>query len=123
MMNDMTIGEFLPPEKRKNTFFALVYDILARVPAGRVVSYGQIARAAGNPRAARQVGWAMRCCPDRLPWQRVVMTDGSVTGGACADMRRALLEAEGVSFLSDGRVDMDACRLPDAALWDRLRDD
>jgi methylated-DNA-protein-cysteine methyltransferase-like protein len=122
-MKDMIPDELLPPKKSKNTFFALVYDILTRVPAGRVVSYGQLARAAGNPRAARGVGWAMRRCPDRLPWQRVVMADGSVTGGAYADMRRALLEAEGVPFLPDGRVDMDACRLPDAALRDRLRGD
>jgi methylated-DNA-protein-cysteine methyltransferase-like protein len=122
-MKDMSVDGFLPPEESGRTFFALVYDILARVPAGCVVSYGQLARAAGNPRAARGVGWAMRRCPDRLPWQRVVMADGSVTGGACADMRRALLEAEGVPFLPDGRVDMDACCLPDAALRDRIRDD
>ncbi len=64
----------------------------------------------GSPRAARQVGWAMRRCPDGLPWQRVVMADGTITGGAYAERRRALLEAEGVRFLPVGRVDMRACR-------------
>ena len=87
-------------------FFKQVYSILAQIPEGQVVSYGQIARLLGYPRAARQVGWAMRCCPEHLPWQRVVMADGSITGGAFAEMRRAMLEAEGVAFLPDGRVDM-----------------
>ncbi|NLG25262.1 MAG: MGMT family protein [Clostridiales bacterium] len=93
-----------------NAFFQQVYDVVARVPHGRVVSYGQIAWMLGSPRAARQVGWAMRSCPDGLPWQRVVMADGSITGGGYAEMRRGMLEAEGVAFLSDGRVDMAACQ-------------
>jgi methylated-DNA-protein-cysteine methyltransferase-like protein len=92
-----------------NPFFEQVYAIVERIPCGRAVSYGQIARMLGRPRAAREVGWAMRCCPEGLPWQRVVMADGSVTGGVYADMRRALLEDEGVAFLPDGRVDMDVC--------------
>lgn len=64
----------------------------------------------GAPRAARQVGWAMRRCPDDLPWQRVVMSDGAIAGGGYAELRRAKLEAEGVKFTRDGRVDMRACR-------------
>ena len=90
-------------------FFQAVYEIVAQVPRGRVVSYGQIARLLGSPRAARQVGWAMRQCPDELPWHRVVMSDGSIAGGGWADLRRALLEDEGVPFLPDGRVDMAKC--------------
>ena len=93
-----------------NPFFARVYHIVRQIPMGKVVSYGQIAWLLGAPRAARQVGWAMRRCPDGLPWQRVVMMDGSITGGEYAPLRRAMLEAEGVLFLPDGRVDMAACR-------------
>jgi Predicted methylated DNA-protein cysteine methyltransferase len=93
-----------------NSFFKQVYSIVERIPYGKVVSYGQIARMLGHPGAARQVGWAMRCCPDGLQWQRVVMMDGSITGGAYADMRRTILESEGVKFLPDGRVDMATCR-------------
>ena len=96
-------------------FFEQVYDVVSNIPYGKVVSYGQIARMLGKPRAAREVGWAMRCCPDRVPWQRVVMKDGSVTGGVFAETRRALLETEGVFFLPDGRVDMETCR------WDGTR--
>ena len=87
-------------------FFQRVYEIVAQIPAGKVVSYGQIARALGAPQAARQVGWAMRHCPDALPWQRVVRQDGSIVGGEYAPLRRAMLESEGVAFLPDGRVDM-----------------
>ena len=93
-----------------NTFFEQVYVIVEQIPYGKVVSYGQIARMLGRSHAAREVGWAMRCCPEHLPWQRVVMADGSITGGLYADMRRSFLEAEGVLFLPDGRVDMELCR-------------
>ena len=93
-----------------NPFFTQVYGVVEQIPFGRVVSYGQIARMLGRPRAAREVGWAMRCCPNHLPWQRVVMADGAITGGQYAELRKALLEAEGVALLADGRVDMKACR-------------
>lgn len=65
---------------------------------GFVASYGQLARMLGAPRAARQVGWAMRRCPDELPWQRVIREDGTIAGGEYAPLRRAMLEAEGVPF-------------------------
>ena len=93
-----------------NQFFERVYGIVGLIPYGKVVSYGQIARMLGHPGAARTVGWAMRCCPGHLPWQRVVMANGAITGGDYAETRRALLEAEGVGFLLDGRVDMAACQ-------------
>ena len=92
------------------TFFEYVYEVVEKIPQGKVVSYGQIAAYLGRPRAAREVGWAMRYCPNHLPWQRVVMADGSITGGVYADIRRAILESEDVTFLPDGRVDMKLCR-------------
>ena len=101
-------GDGTKPEG--NPFFAQVYALVAKIPQGKVVSYGQIARMLGNPRAARQVGWAMRNCPDTLPWQRVVMADGLITGGEFAHLRRDFLRSEGVAFLPDGRVDMEACQ-------------
>ena len=93
-----------------NPFFKQVYEIVELIPLGKVISYGDIAKLLGRPRAAREVGWAMRQCPDGLPWQRVVMSDGSITGGVFADVRRKILESEGIKFLPDGRVDMKACR-------------
>lgn len=86
-----------------------VYSIVDKIPCGKVVSYGQIAWMLGRPRCARLIGRAMRYCPEGLPWQRVVRTDGSIADGGHPEIRRALLDAEGVPFLSDGRVDMKSC--------------
>ena len=91
-------------------FFEEVYSIVARIPYGKVVSYGQIARALDRPRSARMVGWAMRRCPEGLPWHRVIKADGSIASGVLPDLGRDLLAAEGVAFLDDSRVDMEACR-------------
>lgn len=93
-----------------NQFFQEIYATVARIPRGQVASYGQIARMLGKPRGAREVGWAMRNCPEELPWQRVVMADGAVTGGMYSELRRALLEEECVEFTADGKVDMEACQ-------------
>ena len=95
---------------KQPSFFQRVYSLVRQIPAGACASYSQLAYLLGAPRAARQVGWAMRTCPDDLPWQRVVKADGSIAGGGYADLRRALLEAEGVPFLPDGRVDLRACQ-------------
>jgi methylated-DNA-protein-cysteine methyltransferase-like protein len=92
------------------SFVKSVYEIVAKIPRGCVVSYGQIAYMLGKPRGAREVGWAMRNCPESLPWQRVVMADGSVTGGTYSEIRKALLEEENVPFLPCGRVDIKACQ-------------
>ena len=96
--------------QEKDSFFSRVYDVVRKIPSGKCVSYGQIAWMLGTPRAARQVGWAMRCCPDDIPWQRVVKDSGEIAGGGHAEFRRILLEDEGVTFLPDGRVDMPRCR-------------
>ena len=96
-----------------NQFYKQVYGVVERIPHGKVMSYGQIARLLGRPRSAREVGRAMQICPDDLPWQRVVMMDGTVTGGMYAEIRKAILETEGVTFLPDGRVDMERHRADD----------
>ena len=93
-----------------NSFFEEVYKIVTRIPEGYVVSYGQIAAMLGNPRSARTVGWALSVCPEHLPWQRVVMSDGSIASGGYGELRRKMLEEEGVIFFLNGRVDMDKCR-------------
>lgn len=95
-----------------NGFFNDIYEIVAKIPKGSVTTYGMIARLLGRPNAARIVGWAMNSAPsDRdLPCHRVVnkagdMAPNNVFGGA--DLQRAILESEGVTFLADGRIDMD----------------
>ena len=94
----------------KGSFFSEVYKIVEQIPYGKVVSYGQIADMLGRFRGAREVGRAMRFCSEDLPCHRVVMADGSVSGGNFAEIRKEKLKSEGVSFLPDGRIDMRSCR-------------
>lgn len=91
--------------------FDKIYAVVRRIPRGTVATYGQVALLAGNPHWARVVGYALHVNPDPegIPCYRVVTKDGRTSkafafGGA--DMQRALLEADGIGFLPDGRVDM-----------------
>ena len=96
----------------KDGFFDRAYDLVRQIPEGRVASYGQIARMMGEPRKARFVGFAMHESPGvagGVPCHRVVFKDGRLAPGFAfggPGAQRALLEAEGVGFLADGRVDM-----------------
>lgn len=94
-----------------NKYYAAVYEIVARIPAGKVASYGQIAAMLGNPLAARQVGYAMNAAPEHmnLPCHRVVSKEGRMLPGAVFGdfgMQRKTLEQEGVVFLENGCIDM-----------------
>lgn len=93
------------------SFFDRVYKYVARVPRGKVVTYGQVAAAIGAPRCARQVGWALHVNPQPgiIPCHRVVNREGRLApafafGGTDAQAR--LLEAEGVE-VRDGFVDLE----------------
>jgi len=92
-------------------FYQRVYDLVARVPRGRVTTYGDIALALGWPRHARLVGYALSTCPDDagIPAHRVVNHKGEATrvwDGGHPEVQRALLRAEGVTFTREGRVDL-----------------
>ena len=91
-----------------SNFFRRVYALVCQVPRGRVVTYGQIARALGAPRAARTVGWAMRDCPEDVPWQRVVNARGEISLRPTSGYheQRARLKEEGVRFSRAGRIDL-----------------
>ena len=95
-------------------FNEAVYEVVRQIPRGRVASYGQVARMCGRPRNARFVGYALHVNPEPgiIPCHRVVFKDGSLAPGFAfggADEQRRLLEDEGVTFLSDGRVNMAHC--------------
>ena len=86
-----------------SAFTEKIYTLSRRIPKGKVATYGQLAALAGNPRAARAVGTAMRCNPDipKTPCHRVVASDGSLTGysaGQGVSTKRKMLMDEGVSF-------------------------
>jgi len=78
--------------------------IVSRIPAGRVTSYGDVARLAGKPHAARAVGNIMRAA-DRpgLPYHRVVAAGGRLGGYSSLSLKRSLLSAEGLT-VTPGRV-------------------
>lgn len=87
-----------------------VYEVLRLVPAGKVTTYGDIARLMGAPGCSRQVGWALHANPEPVknPCHRVVFKDGSLSpafafGGE--QMQAQLLQSEGVE-VTDGKVDM-----------------
>lgn len=90
------------------TFYEQVYDIVAKIPAGTVVTYGDIAKMLGRPRVARFVGYAMAasCETDDLPWHRVTFSDGKLWDNEWEAVQRDLLKAEGVGFTPDGRIDV-----------------
>jgi methylated-DNA-protein-cysteine methyltransferase-like protein len=99
-----------------STFAEEVYAIVRSVPPGRVTTYGTIARLLGRVRGARQVGWAMRHCPDDAPAHRVVGAGGYLSGGWAfghPSVQRALLEDEGVRFTGLERCDLRAHLWPD----------
>lgn len=85
--------------------------MVQRVPRGRVTTYGHVAALCGKPRAARTVGWALHALPEGsdVPWHRVINAQGGISiskVGIPPALQRALLEAEGVKFDRDGRVDL-----------------
>lgn len=105
---------FTPSEKTAG-FFERVYALVAGIPPGAVMTYGQISAALDNACSARYVGYAMASAPrDRnLPCHRVVNRLGELAGGNAfggPGNQRRLLEAEGVPFTAKGRVDLAACR-------------
>lgn len=90
-------------------FFDAVYQVVKKIPYGRVMSYGAIARALGRPKMARQVGWALHVNPDpeHIPCYRVVNREGRVSkafafGGENVQIQ--LLKSEGITFDEKGCV-------------------
>ena len=96
-------------------FQSLVWDLVRRIPVGRVATYGQIAMLLPPPPGVdieayrafgpRWVGGAMANCPDDVPWQRVINSQGKISERPGAERQRVLLEEEGVVFVKD-KVDL-----------------
>ena len=94
--------------------FRAVYDLVRRIPRGRVMTYGQIAELLEHGLSPRAVGWAMHGCPEGVPWQRVV----NASGGCSTDrlhhlpggLQQALLESEGIAFRDNGTLDLGTYR-------------
>lgn len=93
------------------SYYDDVYEVVRRIPRGKVSTYGRIAQMSAVPRGARGVGWALAGLgPDRareVPWWRVINAAGRISNEFNATLQRELLEAEGVTFDERGYVDLD----------------
>ncbi len=102
-----------PPNQQ--AYYEQVWDLARQVPFGMVVTYGQIAQMLPVPEGIepedykafgpRWVGSAMAACPNDVPWQRVINSQGKISARPGAKKQRELLEKEGLLFIKD-RVDL-----------------
>jgi methylated-DNA-protein-cysteine methyltransferase related protein len=108
------------PEKQHDNFFENVYQVVRRIPFGRVTSYGAIAQYLGSTSSARMVGWAMNHShhlEDFIPAHRVVNRHGLLTGKhhfSTPSLMQQLLENEGIRVSNDqiedfNRIFWDPC--------------
>jgi len=109
--------KYLSPAE-KQLFNIRVWEIVRRIPLGRVITYGKIAELIQplpgmDPKeylawSPRWVGGAMASCPEDVPWQRVINSQGKISlrKGSGQSVQRQLLEDEGVQFDERERVDL-----------------
>ena len=98
-----------PPNQQ--AYYEQVWTLVRQIPKGKVASYGQIALMLPPPNGVefeaykafgpRWVGGAMANCPDDVPWQRVINSQGRISERAGAERQRLLLEEEGIVFVKD----------------------
>lgn len=96
-------------------YYEQVWNIVRQIPAGKVAAYGQVAKMIPPPNgveietyaafAPRWAGGAMAACPDDVPWQRVINSQGKISERAGAEKQRQLLEEEGIVFDAKDRID------------------
>lgn len=94
-------------------FYQQVYTLVARIPYGQVMTYGQVAVILRKPHAARAVGYALHRIPSgvTIPWQRVINSQGKISPRGFSEdheplIQRMLLEQEGILFDSQGAIDL-----------------
>ena len=112
-------NETSPTNEQVETLMARVFALVRACPVGRVTTYGWLAKAVGYPRGARMIGWFMNETPEGVPAQRVINSKGELSGSwafGSPERMRQLLEAEGIVFSADGRVDLKRYS------WDPSRD-
>ena len=102
-----------PPDQQ--AYYEQVWNLVRQIPREKVAAYGQIALMLPPPNGVefeaykafgpRWVGGAMANCPDDVPWQRVINSQGKISERPGAERQRQLLEEEGIVFVKD-KVDM-----------------
>jgi len=106
-----------PPNRQ--AYFEQVWNLARQIPYGKVATYGQLAQMIPSPSdinaedykaySPRWVGDAMAACPDDVPWQRVLNSQGKISRKTNADEQQRLLEQEGLVFVKD-KLDLKACQ-------------
>lgn len=97
---------------RSESSYPRIYEVVTRIPAGRVLTYGDVAALAGLPGHARLVGYALHALPEHttVPWHRVINAQGKISLGRSVPggelVQRFRLEGEGVTFDANGRVSL-----------------
>jgi methylated-DNA-protein-cysteine methyltransferase-like protein len=103
--------EKMDQETQVDSFADRVKQIIKAIPKGKVATYGQIAMMAGNPRGVRGVVWILHSSSQKagLPWHRVINRKGEISlpYGEGYEEQKARLEAEGVQFDWEDRIDLD----------------
>lgn len=97
----------------EKTYRERVFAIVRQIPAGRVMTYGQIAIILGEGYTARTVGYVMHASDEGVPWQRVINSQGKCSTGRLTiplNLQQELLEAEGVVFSDKGKCDLSIFR-------------
>jgi methylated-DNA-protein-cysteine methyltransferase-like protein len=93
-----------------STFTQNVIKIIQSIPNGKILTYGMIARLAGDPRGARQVSWILHSSSKKydLPWHRVINSKGLIALNTTEDKeyQKSLLKKEGITFISEYKVDL-----------------
>ena len=88
----------------------IVYDLVKKIPRGKVMTYGQIAIILGDGYTARTVGYVMHGSDDGVPWQRVINSQGKISTGRLSipvNLQQSMLEQEGVVFTAKGKCDLE----------------
>ncbi len=101
------------PGAQAVSLYQCFYEVVRRIPPGRVATYGQVARLAGYPGYARQVGYALFRLQGQetdIPWHRVINAQGRISYSPFRlgydELQKVLLQAEGIPFDAAGRVDL-----------------
>ena len=91
---------------KNRSFYQKIYQIVKKIPKGKIATYGQIAMLCGSPRGARMVGWALHVLPEEkleeVPWHRVINREGRISTTCLehpADIQAFLLKKEGVMVI------------------------
>ena len=121
-MSESTTPSSFQAQPFQPTFDHAIWKVVSKIPAGRVMAYGEVARAAGYPRHARMVSKAMSRSPEPLPWHRIVRSNRTLAFDVSSEyykIQADLLRNDGVKIIKGKVVPKasDADKSLDDLLW------